>query len=64
MSEKTFKIEAYNSQQLANMYGVSYRVFLRWIKPFRQELGEQIAKTWTPKQVKIIVDKLDVPTHL
>lgn len=64
MSEKTFEIAAYNSQQLAHFYGVSYRVFLRWIEPHRNKLGEQLGKTWTPKQVQIIVDELAAPTNI
>lgn len=53
--------KAYNSTELAALYGVSRYIFLKWIKPIRKELGEQIARTWTPKQVKIITTHLDPP---
>lgn len=50
-----------SSTQLAYMYGVTLHTFLRWIEPFRDVLGTQIARTWTVKQVEIIFDKLGKP---
>lgn len=59
--DKPFKIQPYNSKQLAAYYGVSYAVFLAWIEDIREQLGEQKGRTWTIKQVKIIINHCDKP---
>jgi len=55
------KIKAYSKKELAVMYRVSIKVFNKWLEPFKNELGEYKSRSFTPKQVKIIVDNLDMP---
>ena len=55
------KIKAYSKKELAVMYRVSIKVFNKWLEPFKNELGEYKSRSFTPKQVKIIIDNLDMP---
>ncbi len=55
------EIKAYNKKELASKYNVSVKVFNKWLKPFIKEIGEYKSRSFTPKQVKVIVDKLDAP---
>lgn len=61
MSNIPFTIQAYNSTQLAAHYKISYKIFLKWLKPFRNELGEQIGRVWNINQVNLIIQKLGHP---
>ena len=45
--------------ELAQRWNVSDRTVRRWIKPFKDELGEIKGKLFTPKQVKIILEHLE-----
>lgn len=59
MKEKeAFHIKAMNTKELANSYGVSRRVFTRWIQPFISDIGPRRGHYFTTLQVKIILDKL------
>lgn len=58
----SFEIKAYTTKELISLYAISARTFRAWIKPFRGELGPFCGKVWTPKQVRIIISKIDPPT--
>ena len=55
------KVKPYNQKELAAIYEVSARTVKTWMKPFEHEIGPKMGKTYTPKQVEIIFDKLGVP---
>lgn len=55
------QIKAYSKKELAAMYNVSIKVFNKWLAPLKKELGEYKSRAFTPKQVKIIIDNLDMP---
>ena len=52
--------KAYTLSDMAALYKVSRYTFQCWIRPFLKELGE-MRRTLTPKQVRIIFEKLDYP---
>ena len=45
--------------QLANRWQVDVKTARKWIKPFRHELGRVEGNLFTPRQVKIILDRLE-----
>ena len=55
------KIKAYNSKELSNLYGVSYKVFLIWVKKIKDKLGDQVGRVWNIKQVKIMFNHFGNP---
>jgi transposase-like protein len=58
---KQVPIKAYTVKEMCALYGVSRTVFFSWIKKFRSKIGELKGKTYTPKQVRIIFDHLEMP---
>ncbi len=58
---ETTPIKAYTRKELLSMYGVSRTTFWRWLNPFNNEIGDIRGKVFTPKQVKIIFEKLGFP---
>ena len=59
--ENQQKIKAQSKSQLANAYEVGIKTFNSWIKPFEKEIGEFRGKSYTPRQVSIIFEKLGEP---
>ena len=57
--DKTTLYPALNRSELANKYGVPVRTINKWIKPFKNYIDKKDhSKTFTPDQVKRIVEKL------
>lgn len=59
---KVIEIKPYTLQELANLYGVSKPTFRKWIKPFEKEIGKRNGHYYTIAQVRIIFDKLSLPS--
>ncbi len=57
-----FVLRAYTPKEMRNLYGVSSHIFKKWIEDFQDEIGELKANSYTITQVKIIIDKLGVPS--
>lgn len=55
------EVRPLNLKQLAAIYEVSVRTLKGWLEPFLEEIGETGVRTFTPKQVRIIFDKLGEP---
>lgn len=55
------EVKPQNLKQLAATYEVSPRTLKGWIEPFMNEIGEMMGRTFTPKQVRTIYDKLGEP---
>ena len=56
--------EIYKAQtikQICLLYNVSKSVYFSWIKIFRLKIGVIKGKTYYPKQVRIIIEHLDMP---
>jgi transposase-like protein len=55
-------LKAMSKRQLAALYGVDPRTLFRWLKPYRDSIGE-IRGTLTPKQITYIFSKLGMPNE-
>ncbi len=64
--QATIHIKAYSTKELAKIYEVSEKIFRAWLAPFKNEIGKKAGWFYTPKQAKIIFDKVGIPeiTHL
>ena len=51
-------------KELAQIYGVNKRTFLRWLKPLKKELGERNGNYYSIAQVKIIFSELLLPSYI
>ncbi len=48
-------------KEICALYGVSRSVYFSWITLFRERIGVFKGKTYTPKQVRIILEHLELP---
>ena len=55
------KLRAYSLKELSGMYECSGKSMKTWIAPFKQEIGQRVGRFYTPRQMKIIFEKLGVP---
>jgi len=55
------QLKAYSKRDLIELYDVSWKVLKVWLKPHEQEIGPRVGHFYTPKQAKIILDKLGIP---
>ncbi|MEO6830932.1 MAG: hypothetical protein ABI378_01770 [Chitinophagaceae bacterium] len=55
------EVKPTNLKQLAGIYEVSPRTMKGWLEPFVSQIGEMMGRTFTPKQMRIIYDKLGEP---
>ena len=54
-------IKPYSSKELRQLYQVSQRTLLKWLQPFKGEIGKRNGHFYTVPQVEIIFSKLGVP---
>jgi hypothetical protein len=57
----TILIKPYTFTELAKLYGVSRKTMHRWVRPFRDTIGELQGRYFLVDQVKIIFDKIGYP---
>lgn len=64
MSLKVSKamIKPYNLSEMAKLYGIDYRTFKRWIKPYSKRIGKINGRFFSIEQVKTIFKYLGTPT--
>jgi hypothetical protein len=55
------EIKTYSKKQLAALYNVSPKVLRNWLRPHLNKIGKYTGKTYTPKQIKIIIELIDEP---
>ena len=48
---------ALNTKEIAEMMGISVFTASKWIKVIKNELGNRIGYSYSPKQIRIIVEK-------
>jgi len=56
----TFSI-IYSTIEIAKFYEVNERTLKRWLSLYEDEIGQKIGYFYTPKQVRIIFEKLGMP---
>jgi len=61
MSNQVIVIKPYSTKELSHMYGVSDRVFRKWLKPFEEAIGKKTGHFYTNIQIEIIFEKLGYP---
>lgn len=57
-------LKPYTLKELGELYGVDWRTFKRWIKPFTDEIGPRQGRFYTVSQVKIMFGRLGLPSML
>ena len=58
------EIRPYSTKELAGIYNVCDKTMKKWIKPFIEEVGEKNGRYYSISQVKIIFDKLGLPSEI
>ena len=58
------EIRPYTPSELARIYGVSKKTMNRWLKPHRAAIQERDGLYYTALQVKIIFEKLGLPSRI
>ena len=61
---KITEIRPYSNRELAMIYGVCGRTFLKWLKPFALEIGQKQGRYYTVAQVETIFKKLGRPGRI
>lgn len=64
MKKNTIQLKPYSLVDLAKLYTVCDRTMKKWIKPFEQEVGEKNGRYYSISQVKIIFEKLGLPSEI
>jgi hypothetical protein len=62
--EKTqlkFPMRAYTAMELSRFYKVCKKTFMRWLRPFEEQIGERQGRYYNINQVKTIIEKLGMP---
>ena len=55
------EVKPYATSELARIYGVCDRTFLKWLKPFQPLIGPKRGRYYTVVQVEVIFEKLGRP---
>jgi hypothetical protein len=55
------EVKPLNYKQLAATYEVTHKTLKGWLEPFMEEIGAMRGRTFTPRQVRMIYDKLGEP---
>lgn len=58
---REIQVKAYSKHELVELYKVSWKIIKVWLKPHEDEIGKRIGHFYTPKQTKMILEKLGVP---
>lgn len=58
------KLKPYSMTELARIYGVDPRTLKKWLVPFEKEIGIKQGRIFQIPQVKVIFEKLSLPTNI
>ena len=61
MKTNEFAIRSYSNKELAACYHCSANTFRKWMKQLKGDLGPRMGHIYSPKQVRIIVERLGEP---
>lgn len=62
--QSTFPLKPYSQTELSKIYGVDIRTFKKWLVPYEAEIGKRIGRYYSIFQVKLIFDRLGLPSML
>lgn len=60
--EKELAVKPYSFKELCVLYGISGKTLVKWLRPFKNEIGEKIGRYYNVLQVQTIFNKLGVPS--
>ncbi len=55
------QLKAYSKKEVAELYEISAKSLQTWLTPFEKELGPRVGRFYSPRQMKIIFEKLGIP---
>ena len=55
------QLKPYSKHELIELYQVSWKIIKGWLELHEEEIGARIGHFYTPKQMKIIFEKLGIP---
>lgn len=55
------RLKAYSVKDLSMLYECSRKTMRKWIGEFAKEVGPRVGHFYTPKQTKIIFEKVGIP---
>ena len=58
---RNIQVKAYSKHELVELYKVSWKIIKVWLEPHENEIGKRIGHFYTPKQTKIILERLGIP---
>lgn len=58
------RLKAYSMKEVAGLYDVSGKTLKTWLLPFKNEIGRRSGRFYTPKQMKVIFEKLGIPEEV
>ncbi len=68
--ERTFKVtsnkvpvKCYTISELAAVYDLTAKAFRTLLKPHLSAIGKRVGRYYSPKQVLIIFDRIDLPGY-
>jgi hypothetical protein len=64
MKATTMSVEPYSLTELSKIYNVCIRTMKKWMEPFAEEIGTKRGRYYTVVQVKIIFQKLGLPSDM
>ena len=56
-----FIFKPYAPKELRELYGISYKTFMKWIEPFKDLFGEPAGGFYNEKQITLFVEKVGYP---
>jgi transposase len=56
-------LRAYSVKELAALFDVSRPTLVRWLKPYKSQIGKRIGHFYTLKQVEIIFKSIGWPSR-
>jgi transposase len=59
---KPIELRPYSLKELSGMYNVSKNTFKKWLSEFSEDLGERKGYYYSVIQVKLIFEKLGLPS--
>lgn len=54
-------LQPYTTEEMASLYNITTKTFLKWIEPFVNDIGEKIGWYFNVRQVEVIFEKIGRP---
>jgi hypothetical protein len=54
-------LQPYTTEEMAELYNITTKTFLKWLEPFKNDIGEKIGWYFNIRQVEIMFEKLGRP---